>query len=401
MEIFVSYLLAGSAILIAVPIALLFIEVFSAVVLPRREEPLNAGHDHRHSVAVLVPAHNESIGLCPTLDDIKSQLQPGDRAIVVADNCTDDTAAVAASKRIEVVERHDLGRIGKGYALEFGLGHLGLNPPDIVVIIDADCRLADGTIDRLALMCAQTGRPVQALDLMVAPSRDQPGLHGVAEFAWRLKNWIRPLGLSKLGLPCQLMGTGMAFPWSVLRSAELASGLLVEDLKLGLDLAMAGKPALFCPTAVVTSTFPTSSSGSDAQRKRWEQGHLSMIVTSALPLVAKGLFQGNFGLVALALDMAIPPLSLLAMFVCGICLTGGLAAMFGFSSIAFTIGLGSLLAFSFAIVLSWLGFGREVLPARAILSTFHYFLGKLRIYHELLSGRTVGRWTRTDRNNFD
>jgi membrane-associated phospholipid phosphatase len=43
----------------------------------------------------------------PTLEDIKVQLRPGDRLLVVADSCTDDTAAVARLSGVEIVERHD------------------------------------------------------------------------------------------------------------------------------------------------------------------------------------------------------------------------------------------------------------------------------------------------------
>ena len=90
---------------------------------------------------------------------------------------------------------------------------------------------------------------MQALNLQIAPRTNSPIDFRVAEFAFRVKNWVRPLGLRALNLPCQLMGTGMAFPWAVIRSANLASGLAVEDLKLGLDLARAGHPPLFCPSA--------------------------------------------------------------------------------------------------------------------------------------------------------
>src|SRR5438128_1051261 len=44
----------------------------------------------------------------------------------------------------------------------------------------------------------------------------------VAEFAWQLKNWDRPLGLNHFGRPVQLIGTGMMFPWEVIKSAPLA-----------------------------------------------------------------------------------------------------------------------------------------------------------------------------------
>ena len=156
--------------------------------------------------------------------------------IVIADNCNDDTAAVASAAGAETIERNEPSKIGKGYALDYAVRHLALNPPAIVISIDADCRLSNGTIDCLARTCQAARRPIQALDLMTAPA-GSPINYRVAEFAWRLKNWVRPLGLSALGLPCHLMGTGMAFPWEFICSASVASGALVEDIKLGLDMA--------------------------------------------------------------------------------------------------------------------------------------------------------------------
>jgi glycosyltransferase involved in cell wall biosynthesis len=204
MEIIVSHLLAIAAGLLAIPVTFLFLEIVAAITLPPRQHAVSPSHDSHGRIAVLVPAHNESMGLPPTLADIRTQLFPGDRLLVVADNCGDDTAAVASSAGAEVVERQDPARVGKGYALDFGLRHLAADPPDIVIVVDADCRLAGDTIDRLAATCALTRRPAQALYLMIAPDESAIN-HRVAEFAWRVKNWLRPLGLGTLGLPCQRM----------------------------------------------------------------------------------------------------------------------------------------------------------------------------------------------------
>src|SRR6185437_4749023 len=140
-----SFLLTLCAVLLAVPTAMYFIEVLAATLLPGRA-PV-AGEPRSRRIAVLIPAHNESAGLQPTLEDVKSQLGERDRLIVVADNCTDDTAEVAARLGAEVTVRHDLTKIGKGYALDWGLSFLtDDNPPYIVIIIDADCRLQAGAI---------------------------------------------------------------------------------------------------------------------------------------------------------------------------------------------------------------------------------------------------------------
>jgi len=269
----VSWALGGLASLLAILVAVFLLEIIAGILPLRRVTTTVAPGDRklRPRVAVLIPAHNESAGIRATLDDIRAQIGSSDRLLVVADNCTDRTAVVAAAAGAEVVERHDLTRIGKGYALDHGLQHLRAEPPQIVVFVDADCRLLPGAIERLALASSVTGRPVQALYLMTSPDHGTIN-YRVAEFAWRARNWIRPLGLSSLGLPCRLTGAGMAFPWDVIRSVELASAEIAEDQKLGPDLTLAGHAPLFCPSAVVTSQFPTSAEGAKTQRQRWEHG---------------------------------------------------------------------------------------------------------------------------------
>ena len=281
MLLLISYLLVVLAGLLAVPVSVFFIEIVAGLILPTREPTLRSGKDIRQRVAILIPAHNESVGIGLTLENIKTQLVTGDRLLVVADNCVDDTAAVAAAAGAEVTARNDPTRASKGYALDFGLKHLSLDTPAIVIVIDADCRIAEGTIDRLAATCAMTHRPVQALYLMTAPDESSINYH-VAEFAWRVKNWARPAGLKALNLPCQLMGTGMAFPWDLIDRVNLADGSTVEDVKLGLDLAQVGSPPLFCASARVNSQFPWSMEGAQSQRRRWEEGHIGMI-RSAVP----------------------------------------------------------------------------------------------------------------------
>jgi len=93
------------------------------------------------TAAVLVPAHNESQNLVPTLLDIRAQLGEGDRLVVVADNCTDDTAEVARACQAEVIVRNCPEKRGKSYALDWGVRNLGEVRPDTVIIVDADCRL--------------------------------------------------------------------------------------------------------------------------------------------------------------------------------------------------------------------------------------------------------------------
>ena len=389
---FLSFILTVCAALLVISSVVFCAEIVAS--LFASPDVVIAGE--RKRVAVLVPAHNESKGLLPTIKDVKQQLKPGDRLVVVADNCCDDTAQVAAGAGAEVTERDDPARIGKGYALDWGLRFLDRDPPDIVIIVDADCRLSPGSIDQLAMQTAQSDRPIQALYLMAPPETAAVNLR-VATFAWRVKNWARPLGLKALDLPCQLMGTGMAFPWQLIRSAELSSGAIVEDLQLGLDLAAEGHAPMFCASAVVSSTFPQTAAGAKAQRQRWEHGHIGLILTRALPLIFRGLTTARGAAVALALDLFVPPLSLLITLLTVIAFASWLLMLANESRLALLISVNGLGLVGLATVLAWLKYARDILPLRAIGLIPLYVLAKLRLYSGTLLGRKVSRWVRADR----
>jgi cellulose synthase/poly-beta-1,6-N-acetylglucosamine synthase-like glycosyltransferase len=348
----------------------------------------------RPPLAVLVPAHDEEAGIATALATIVAQLGPGDRLVVVADNCTDGTAAAARTAGATVLERRSDLR-GKGYALAHGIDHLRAAPPSAVVIVDADCALAPGSLDALMADLARTGRPVQALDLMLAPPESGLGRR-MAEFAWRVRNWVRPGGSARLGMPCQLMGTGMALSWDMVRDAALANASIVEDMKLGLDLAARGLPPLFCERALVTSRFPDSDAAAGTQRTRWEHGHLEMILREAPSTLAAALSRRDARLLGLALDLAVPPLALLA----GLLVLDWLLALAGrlAGGGAGALVLASLLlaAFLASVLLAWARRGRDLVALTELLSAPWYILRKVPMYLRFV-GRRQKDWVRTDR----
>jgi cellulose synthase/poly-beta-1,6-N-acetylglucosamine synthase-like glycosyltransferase len=121
MATLISFVLVSAAGLLCIPVLTLFVEVVAAL---RTYQEKRVGAAVRKRVAVIVPAHNESSGLVPTIEDLRPQLGEKDRLIVVADNCSDDTGVVAARAGAEVIVRSDLQRVGKGYALGWGISHI-------------------------------------------------------------------------------------------------------------------------------------------------------------------------------------------------------------------------------------------------------------------------------------
>lgn len=347
-------------------------------------------------VVVLVPAHNEEVGIRSTLLGLLDSLKKSDRLIVIADNCSDATAEVARAAGAIVIERQDLTCVGKGYALDYGLRFIATDPPDVVVMVDADCQVEPKAVEILAQRALITGRPMQATYLMEKPL-NPTHKHAISAFAFKVKNLVRPSGLMRLGLPCLLTGTGMAFPWSAICAVDLASSHIVEDMKLGLDLAIAGYAPVFCPEANVTGRLPQHDRAAETQRTRWEHGHLQSILTYGPVLLKAALQKRRFGLLALALDLCVPPLSLLVALWMGFSLSSLVAASLGVSWMPVGFLAIAGLGLISAIFIAWAKFGRVDLPLRELLATPFYILWKVPLYFNFLI-RPQKTWVRTERD---
>jgi cellulose synthase/poly-beta-1,6-N-acetylglucosamine synthase-like glycosyltransferase len=347
-------------------------------------------------VAILVPAHNEEAGLTTTLASLIPQLRSQDRLIVVADNCTDSTAEIARRWGAIVLERENLVQRGKGYALDYGLQFLANNPPDVVIVIDADCRVEAGAIASLTQAAIKTKRPTQATYLMTKPAKPT-AKHSVSAFAFKVKNLVRPLGLLQLGLPCLLMGTGMAFPWAAIRSVNLASGHLVEDMKLSVDLTISGYPPIYCPEARVIGTLPQQQSAIQSQRTRWEHGHLQAILVYVPALIRAAVQNRCMDAIVLALELSVPPLSLFVMSWMGV---SAIAIAWSIWTGVWAIGISAIVAgicLAGMVLGAWVKFGKEDLPLGELLVIPFYAAQKIPLYFQFLV-RPQQAWVRTERD---
>lgn len=395
--LFFDVILLVVALGLFIPSAVLFIECCAALWPGGAEEQGNK--ELRPRIAVLIPAHNEESGIGATLEILLPQLTGSDRLMIIADNCSDGTAAIARSYGATVLERQDLDRRGKGYALDYGLRFIESDPPDVVVMVDADCIVHPGTIDQIARQAMTTGRPVQATYIMEKPANPEPK-DAISALAFMVKNLVRTRGLERLGLPCLLGGTGMAFPWSVIREAPLASGNIVEDMQLGIDLAVTGHPPLFCSEARVTGVLPQQNQAAKSQRTRWEHGHLQTLLKQVPRLLKESINQRRFDLFAIALDLCVPPLSLLVML--WVIALGGamLAASLSATWIpAILLAIEGLLIL-ISIVGAWAKFGRTDIPMLTLLAVPFYVLWKIPLYLAFLL-RPQTKWIRTERDAVD
>lgn len=383
------------AALVCLPCLVLFIQCFVAM-LPLGDRSRFADVA-RPRLGVLVPAHNEEGVIAGTLESIRGQLDSRDRLLVIADNCSDRTAQVAAEAGARVLERIDPARRGKGYALEAGLQDFGSDPPDVVIVVDADCRLLPECLETLAVQAAATGRPAQACYLMTPPAVPR-GIDVISSLAVLVKNRVRPLGMAKLGLPCLITGSGSAFPWKALESRPFDRGNIVEDMQLSVDLALAGYSPRFCDSAVVLAGLPESPAAFVSQRRRWEHGHLQTLLTQAPRLLAAFIRTGRAELAAMTADLAVPPLSLLAAInVLSLAVT--LAwAVYSRSVWPAGIAVGAAGILAASVWIAWWRFARDRVPLRTLLTVPGYILAKLPLYATFIFRRQRA-WVRTTRGS--
>jgi cellulose synthase/poly-beta-1,6-N-acetylglucosamine synthase-like glycosyltransferase len=384
--------LAANAMM-AVPAAIVFVECVLALWPSRRRDVPTA--PSALPLAVLVPAHNEEDAIGETVRQTRAQLESGDRLLVIADNCSDATALRAKAEGAEVLERFDDRNRGKGFALAHGLESLKSVPPALIVILDADTRLSPGSMSALRHRAMETRGPVQAVYLLEVPPDAGPTA-GVSAFAFLVKNLVRPTGLHHLGIPCQLLGTGMAIPWELMDVKRLATGNIVEDMQLGIDLALDGHPPEFCPQARVTGILPSGRKAAFIQRTRWEHGHLGTLLTQVPRLLGSALRRGRPALLGMALDLSVPPLALLCLL--WVLVAGGsalLAVRGGHRLPALLSGItGGMIIVSIAF--AWLRHARGLIPGRVLVFAPFYALWKIPLYLSFLFKRQKA-WVRTPR----
>ena len=188
----------------------------------------------------------------------------------------------------------------------------------------------------------------------------------------------------------------MALPWHVVQCASFATDNIVEDMQLGIELALAGYRPRFCPAARVTGRLPEGIAAAGAQRTRWEHGHIRTILMTAPALCWQGLRQRRWTLLVLACDVAVPPLALLVLLWSAVTLIAAICWVTGGSVVPLSVLAASGTTLAVSILASWAVFGRRLMPAGALLAIPGYLLWKLPLYMAFLFKRQY-EWVRTER----
>lgn len=264
----------------------------------------------RSRFVVLVPAHDEGQGIVATVQSIRAIDYPPElwQVVVIADNCSDDTAARAEAAGATVWLREDAQRRGKGYALEFAFERVrAQRSADAVVVIDADTRVSANLLQAFDLRLQHGALALQAYygvsnplaswrtRLVTIALAVQHRLRGRARECWRTSAGLK--------------GNGMAFALTTLARVPHTAYSLVEDLEYGIRLARAGIRVVYVDEAEVLGEMVSSGQAAQSQRQRWEGGRSAMVRQHALRLLSDGCRFRDRVRIDLALDLLMPPLA--------------------------------------------------------------------------------------------
>jgi cellulose synthase/poly-beta-1,6-N-acetylglucosamine synthase-like glycosyltransferase len=374
---------------------MLYLSVLSIAALAGRSRH-SAGHAAPSArFAVLVPAHNEEAVLGAMLASLRRLDYPPTLmdVQVVADNCTDATAAIAREAGVSVYERHDETEIGKGYALRWLLGQVQATGRayDAYVVMDADTEVSPNFLQVMDAQL-QAGQSIIQSQYRVQNGQES-WTSGLRSIAFALFNHLRPLGRTALGWSSGLKGTGMCFKASVVEQFGWDSFSLTEDVEYHVQLVSAGLRVAYAPEAIIWSAMPTSLKQSKSQQMRWERGRLELVRRNVPRLFWGTLRTRNLALFDAAMEILVPPLSVVVGLV--LCCCAG--AVLLHSTLGMRLGAALLVGLLLYVFIG-LRLARLPLAAyRLLLFAPAYIAWKLWVYVVALIPAGDRRWVRTSR----
>lgn len=293
------------------PVLLASAYLFLATLLSAKLSVPESSSDLRR-FRFVVPAHNESTGIGPTVQSLLAVDYPRDsfEVVVVADNCSDDTAVHARSAGATVLERQDAELRGKGYALNHAF-ELLTPEVDAVVVIDADTLVSPNILRAFNSRRALGAHAVQADYAVRNP-----------DISWRTRliaiafgsfHIVRSRARERIGVSCGLRGNGMCFSAELLRAVPHRAFSIVEDVEYGLRLGEAGYRVFYADEAHVYGEMVSGASAASSQRRRWEDGRRELVRNNARRMMSASFAKRDLLLFDLAVDLLIPPLSRLAV----------------------------------------------------------------------------------------
>lgn len=224
----------------------------------------------------LVPAHNEKLLIDRCVHSLFAQAYPREALsiVVIADNCSDETSALALAAGARVLERSTSVDHGKSHAIRWALKEL-TDDFDAMVIIDADSVVDPDFARMLAMTPGLRTVAVQAYDGL--NNEFENALTRLAGVLTRARYHVALRIKSAARLSCPLTGNGIAVGREVLERFGWSPQTVTEGWELYVSLTLAGVHCVYCPGARVEAQETRELGQSQSQRARWAAGRMHVL----------------------------------------------------------------------------------------------------------------------------
>ena len=253
----------------------------------------------KHKYAILIAARNEEKVIGNLLDSIAKQDYPRDllTTFVVADNCTDTTAAIARKKGAICYERFNDQDKTKGFALEFLFNNIesdyGINSFEGYFIFDADNLLNTNFVSKMN-DAFDSGEKI-VTSYRNTKNFDENWIASTYALHWIRSSRTSHRARSYLGLATNIQGTGFLFANEIVKNGWHYTSL-TEDRALTADAVSNGYMISYQDEAIFYDEQPIKLKVALRQRLRWSKGHLLAFLESG-PKLFKNIFKNNKNLV--------------------------------------------------------------------------------------------------------
>lgn len=248
--------------------------VLSAIYLLKKKAPLKNVRGLSR-VSVVVPARNEETVIIDLLKDLEAQTWKDLEVIVVAHNCSDNTASVAiafahSKPNFKVLELKT-EQSGKALALEKALQ---LSTGSVFVIFDADNRVPKDFVEK-GLQYIKAGYDgVQAKILSKNPNESLLTYLQTAEFLIYPKAYCEAKHI--LGFNSGVGGTGIMLTRKAVADIGGFHNMLIEDYDILVRLTLAKKKIAYGENIITYDEKVKTWRGLIKQRARWLAGYFQM-----------------------------------------------------------------------------------------------------------------------------
>ena len=232
----------------------------------------------KKTFALIVAAHNEHAVIGQLVDNLRGLDYPKDMydIHVIADNCTDNTAEIAANAGAIVHERTHPTKKSKGYALEWMFDRLFKMEKqyDAVCVFDADNLVHPQFLMEMNNRLCKGDKVIQGY--MDAKNPYDTWVAGTFAIAFWVICYISHLAKSNIGLSACLGGTGMCFSSDILKEHGWNATCLTEDMEFTMKCMAQGIKTSWAHDAIIYDEKPLTFKQSWNQRKRWAQGQFDV-----------------------------------------------------------------------------------------------------------------------------